>query len=84
MPSVKTAISLEAPLLRRIDATAAELDLPRSRLLSLAADEFITRHENAKLLEDLNRAHADGPTPEEIELRRAARRKHARRIEGDW
>lgn len=84
MPNVKTAISLEAPLLRRIDTMAAELEIPRSRLLARAAEELIGRWENAKLLDELNRAHADGPSSKEIELRRAAKRKHLQRVEGEW
>lgn len=84
MSSVKTAISLEAPLLQQIDAAATELRMPRSRLLAKAAEEFLLRHQNAKLLAALNQAHAGGPTDEEIEHRRAWKRQHRRRIEGAW
>jgi len=84
MTSVKTAISLEAPLLEQIDAVAAELHVPRSRLLAKAAREFLRRYQNAKLLTALDKAHAEGPTDEEIELRRAWKRQHRRRIEGEW
>lgn len=82
--SVKTAISLDAPLLQQIDAVAAELGMPRSRLLAEAAREFLLRHQNAKLLNALNEAHAKGPTEEEIEQRRAWKRRHRQRIEGEW
>ncbi len=84
MSSVKTAISLEAQLLKQIDAVAAELRMPRSRLLAEAAKEFLLRHQNAKLLDALNKAHASGPTDEEIEYRRAWKTQHRRRIEGEW
>lgn len=84
MSSVKTAISLDAPLLKQIDAVAAELRMPRSRLLARAAREFLRRHQNAKLLDALNTAHASGPTDEEVEHRRAWKRQHRRRIEGEW
>lgn len=57
--TVKTAISLDAPLLKQIDAVAAELHMPRSRLLAKAAREFLLRHQNVK------QAHASGPTEEE-------------------
>lgn len=82
--SVKTAISLEAPLLKEIDAVAHELRIPRSRLLAKAAREFLRRYENAKLLEALNEAHANGPTEDEIERRRAWKLQHRRRIQGEW
>lgn len=84
MSSVKTAISLEAPLLQAIDDTAAELHIPRSRLLARAAREFLQRYQNAKLLQSLNEAHVDGPTDEEIELGRARKRRHRHRVEGNW
>jgi len=82
--TVKTAISLDAPLLQQIDAVAAELRVPRSRLLAKAAEEFLRRYQSAKLLDALNEAHASGPTEEEIERRRAWKRQHRRRIEGEW
>lgn len=81
---VKIAISLKAPLLKQIDAVATELDMPRSRLLAEAAREFLRRHESAKLLQALNEAHADGPTQEEVELRRAMKSRYRRRFEGSW
>lgn len=84
MNSVKTAISLDAPLLKQIDAVAAELHMPRSRLLAEAAKEFLLRHQNVKLLDALNKAHASGPTEEEIEHRRAWKRQHRQRVEGEW
>ncbi len=84
MSSVKTAISLDALLLKQIDAVAAELRMPRSRLLAEAAREYLLRHQNARLLDALNKAHASGPTDDEIERRRAWKRQHRRRIEGEW
>ena len=84
MSRVKTAISLDAPLLQQIDAVAAELRMPRSRLLAEAAREFLKRYRNAKLLDALNKAHASGPSDEEIERRRAWKRQHRRRVEGEW
>lgn len=84
MGKVKTAISLDAPLLEEIDALAEELSVPRSRLLAKAAEEFLFRYQNAKLLEALNKAHEGGPTEEEIEQRRVWKRQHRRRIEGEW
>lgn len=84
MSSVKTAISLDAPLLKQIDAVAAELRMPRSRLLAKAAQEFLLRYQNAKFLDALNKAHAREPTEEEIGHRRAWKRQHRRRVEGEW
>ncbi len=81
MNRVKTAISIDALLLKQIDVLADELRMPRSRLLAEAAKEFLLRHQNAKLLDALNKAHASGPSDEEIERRRAWKRQHRRRVE---
>jgi len=84
MASTKTAISIESTLLRQIDALAADLGLARSRLMALAAEQFLKRHQNAELLSDLNASHADGPTEEEVDARRAWKRQHRRRIQDAW
>lgn len=78
MAATKTAISLEDTLLARIDRVARELELPRSRVLAQAAEEFLSRHENAALLARLNEAYADESTEEEKEGLRIMRAKHAR------
>lgn len=81
MASSKTAISLESPLLDRIDELARELEVSRSRLLALAAEDFLRKHENARMLRQLDLAYADEPTPEERRVRKASRAAHRRRIE---
>lgn len=84
MATIKTAISLEEPLLIRIDDAARALEVPRSRLLALAAEEFLERHDNARLLAQLDRAYADEPTPEEQRLRQAHKNRRRSRGNGDW
>lgn len=81
MATTKTAISLDPPLLDRIDSLARELDVSRSRLISLAAEEYLRRHDSARMLAALDRAYADGPTQEESRLRVAMRARQRRRIE---
>lgn len=84
MATVKTAVSLDASLLKQLDAAATELEMPRSRLLALAAERFLRKYQNAKLLEELNRAPSEGPSAAEIEHRRIWKKKHRRRLEGEW
>lgn len=76
MTTVKTAVSLDASLIQRIDDLAKELELPRSRLIARAAEDFLQRWETRRLLIELNRAHTDEPTDEEVELRRRMREMH--------
>jgi predicted transcriptional regulator len=82
---IKTAISLDEELLRRVDAVARELDEPRSRVLARAAEDFLRRLENQHLLESLNRAYSDEvPGPEEAAEKALRRERHRRLVEGEW
>jgi metal-responsive CopG/Arc/MetJ family transcriptional regulator len=84
MASIKTAISLQQPLFEQIDALAQELQISRSRLFVLAAEAFIQRHQNQKLLEAINDAYGDLPDSEEKLLRNKMRQQHRRMVEGQW
>ena len=82
MATVKTAISLQEPLFKKVEALASTLSISRSRFFALAAlDE---EHETRQLLEQINAAYEDGPEPEEQEIRRRWRDKHRRLAEGEW
>ena len=82
MASIKTAISLQESLLGKVDALAQKLDISRSRLFALAAEEFIQRHENRELLEAINIAYDDSSDTEEETLRQKMLHKHRRLVEG--
>jgi hypothetical protein len=84
MDTAQTAISLDVLLLNQLDAAAEELGVPLSGLLARATKEFLRRHRNAKLLAALNRAHTEGPTEEEVELRQELKRRHRSRLQGEW
>ena len=61
MSSVKTAISLDAALLERVNAVAENLNVSRSRLFVRAVEEFIQGLENKNLLKSLNAAYGSPP-----------------------
>lgn len=84
MTYVKTAISLQETLLKRIDALARELDMSRSRLFALAAEEYLHRYQNQKLLEALNAAYDDLPDPEAETLYQYLRSQQRRLVKGQW
>ena len=80
MPKVKTAVSIEAELLEETDSIAEGLDIPRSRLVALALEDYIRRFRNKQLLHRINDAYRDGPDEDEsgtIEIMRSHRRKAA-------
>jgi metal-responsive CopG/Arc/MetJ family transcriptional regulator len=84
MSTVKTAISVPRSLFERMEQLAGEMRLSRSRLIALAVQEFISRHENRKLLRALNKAHEELPGPAEQLRLEAIRDHHRRLIEGEW
>jgi len=84
MANVKTAISLEEPLLERVDGVAKEMGIPRSHLFVLAVEDFLRRRENERLLDVINAAYADMPDPEEDAHQAAMRRKQRELVEGTW
>ncbi len=66
MPTVKTAISLNKPLLEQIDSVAQEMGIPRSRLFVIAMENFLEQHQNKQLLEAINQVYTEHPpTPQE-------------------
>lgn len=84
MSHIKTAISLQKGLLQKIDVLARELDISRSRLFALAAEEFLQRHQNQKLLEAINAAYDDLPDPNEEILHQQMRNQHRQLVDGQW
>ena len=84
MANVKTAISIQQSLFEQAEALARAMHISRSRLFTLAVEDFIHRYENQRLLDRLNAAHADTPTPDEHALLRRMRRQHRQMVEGEW
>jgi metal-responsive CopG/Arc/MetJ family transcriptional regulator len=84
MDTVKTAISIQKPLFEQAEDLADKLKISRSRLFSLALEEFIRRQENRELLEQINAAYADEPDIAEQELLRRGQRSQRRMVEGEW
>ena len=84
MPNIKTAISLPQSLFDQVETLAQELHIPRSRLFALAAEAFIRRHQNQKLLEAINDAYDDLPDVEDQSLYQKRRQQHRRLVEGQW
>jgi len=85
MTIVKTAISIQKSIFQQAEEIAKEMKISRSRLFVLAVEDFIRRYENKLLLEEINRAYADGPTLEEQESLRRMKRKYVKTLEGiEW
>jgi metal-responsive CopG/Arc/MetJ family transcriptional regulator len=82
MPNVKTAISIEKPIFEKMDILAKSLNVSRSRLFAMAAEEFIQRRDNIKLLELINAAYDDLPESEPMVA--AMRATHYKMVKDHW
>jgi metal-responsive CopG/Arc/MetJ family transcriptional regulator len=56
---MKTAISIEAPLLQEADRTARKLGVSRSRLMSLALQNYLRQNRNREIVEQLNQVYGE-------------------------
>jgi len=84
MKNVKTAISIDKPLFEQVSDLAHEFNTSRSRIFALAAEEFIQRHKNQKLLEAINAAYDDIPDVTEESLRSRMRSTHLKMVKDQW
>lgn len=83
MGTVKTAISLDEPTFRRLDALSRRLKKPRSRLVAGALEQYLARQEAHDLIEQINRATQAG-LGEDADVSKRRRRRHRKMVEGTW
>lgn len=82
MAKVKTAVSLSEAVLSEADKLAESLSTSRSQIFELALSEFISRHQNQQMLEQLNAIYSED-SAEEIELIRHMKSVHQSVVE-EW
>ena len=81
MPGVKTAISLDEELLIKVSRLSNDLHVSRSKVFTLAVQDYLKKQENQSLLAQLNEAYEDFPSEEERGILRSMRVKHNKIIE---
>jgi len=81
---VKTGISLPRALFNQAEELAQKMNITRSRLFSLALDEYVQRQRDRQLLAELNEVYSDGLDEEERTLLRQGSRAHRQVVEGEW
>lgn len=59
MTSIKSAISIEETLYQQISTLAAQMNIPRSKLFALAAEEYLRLRGDRQLLQSINEAYAE-------------------------
>jgi len=84
MARVKTAVSLDKSLYEQIEVLAHKMEVSRSRIFAMALEDFLRRHENEELLEQINRACQDEMDPAGDARHQGMRRLHRKIVEGEW
>jgi hypothetical protein len=84
LSSVKTAISVEKSLLDKIDATAKNLSLSRSKFFATAAENYLYHIETQKLIEKLNEVYGDGLDDMEEKTLKGMKTVMQRHAEDAW
>jgi hypothetical protein len=83
MPNIKTAISIEKPIFDKVNDLAKNLNISRSRLFVIAAQEFIQRHTNLELLEAINDAY-DDLADADTKIVDNMRPRHLKMVKNQW
>ncbi|PIU18919.1 MAG: hypothetical protein COT16_00635 [Elusimicrobia bacterium CG08_land_8_20_14_0_20_44_26] len=84
---IKTGISLQESVFRKIDTLAHQTHIPRSKLFEEAAVEFLKKKEGPNLLKKLNEVYAKEPTEDDkkwLEFATVHQRKLMNRKENKW
>jgi len=81
MSGVKTAISLDEELLIKVSRLADDLHVSRSKVFTLAVQDYLKKQENQSFLTQLNEAYEDFPSEEERGISKSMRIKHNNIIE---
>ena len=82
--NVKTAISLDESLFKKVTGLARELKVSRSRLFAMALEEFLNDRENEALLASIDAAHGEAPSKEEQAYLDRMKKYHRKHLEGEW
>ena len=82
--SVKTAISLQESLFEQVESLARQMKVSRSRVFTLALEDYIHRAENRRLVEKIDSAYQDAPSAAEQKPLHKMRRRHRKMVEGAW
>ena len=83
MPYIKTAISIEKPIFDQVNDLAKNLNISRSRLFVMAAQEYIQRHTNIELLQAINEAYDDLPD-DDPKIVDKMRPRHLKIVKDQW
>jgi metal-responsive CopG/Arc/MetJ family transcriptional regulator len=81
---MKTAISIDGQLLEEADRTAKQMGLSRSRLFSIALQDYLIHRRRTEMLARLNEVYRDAGEPAERRMAARIKTKLRSTIKGRW
>ena len=86
MTSASVETFLSQSLIEQAKTVANEMKISPAQLLTLAVEDFIRRHRNRQLTEQMNKAYEDGPDEEEREWLQLSQQAYRKVLEedGEW
>jgi metal-responsive CopG/Arc/MetJ family transcriptional regulator len=81
---MKTAISVDDKLLSEADRTAEKMGVSRSRLFSVALEDYLRRRRQQAITEQLNRVYSADSDHTERRIALAVKNKLRRAIRERW
>lgn len=82
--TVKTAISINETLFKKVNKLSEQLKVSRSCLVVMALEDFVKRYENQLLLEQLNQVYDKSALADDEQVLPGIRRHHRDILEGEW
>ena len=84
MTNIKTAVSINESLFKRAEDLAYKLEVTRSKLVSIALEDYIRQYENKQLLKQINKTYDNKTSSDEQAYQIRMKKYHKRFAEGEW
>lgn len=80
----KTAISVDGALLLEVDRAAGEIGVSRSRLISIALEDYLRDRRNQAILDQLNSVYGDETAKTDKRLTAGMKARFRQVIQSEW
>lgn len=78
--SMKTAISIPDKIFTEVEKVVKEDKFSRSKIITIALEEFLEKRKAKKLLDALNLVYSDAELPEELASREASKKNFIKNV----
>ena len=81
MSTIKTAISIDEELYKKVQDLSSSLNIPKSRIFSQAVEYFIDKKNNLELLKKINDSYSSEIDEIDPEYLKATKKSYSKTIE---